>query len=147
MGSQPASSAPPIFEAVIVPHRSLSPAALRRLMVALAAIGGLTSIGFWRLGAWPVVGFSGIEITLAILLIRLNAQAVRSSEWLLLTEAGLRVVRTDRHGRRAERVLEAGWLNVVLEERPGRCRLKRRRIGLYSTMLISGAAGFFIPTT
>ncbi len=32
----------------------------------------------------------------------------------------LRIVRTDRAGRRQERVLPVGWLNVVLEEPPGR---------------------------
>jgi uncharacterized membrane protein len=32
----------------------------------------------------------------------------------------LRVVHTGRSGRRDERVLPVGWLNVVLDEQPGR---------------------------
>jgi uncharacterized membrane protein len=39
---------------------------------------------------------------------------------LLLTEDVLRVVRTDRAGRRDERELPVGWLNAVMEESPGR---------------------------
>ena len=39
---------------------------------------------------------------------------------MLLSEDALRIVRTDRRGRRQERVLPVGWLNAVLEEPPGR---------------------------
>ena len=80
---------------------------------------GLTVLRFWLIGAWPVAGFSVIEIGLAVFLLRLNASRARASELVLLTEDALRIVRTDRHGRREERVLPVGWLNVVLEEPPG----------------------------
>ena len=45
--------------------------------------------------------------------------SVRASEVLLLEADGLRLIRTDPRGRREERRMPAGWLNVVLEERPG----------------------------
>ena len=44
----------------------------------------------------------------------------RASELVLLSEDALRIVRTGRAGQRDERVLPVGWLNVVLDERPGR---------------------------
>ena len=75
---------------------------------------------FWLLGAWPVAAFSAVEIGIAIFLLRLNARRARASELVLLSEDVLRVVRTDRTGRRQERVLPAAWLNAVLEEPPGR---------------------------
>lgn len=110
----------PVFEAVIVPHRSLSPRGMRVLVGFICVLSGGVSTGLWLVGAWPAVGFYGAEIGLAIALLRWDARRVRASEMLLLSEDGLRVVRTDVRGRRQEQVLQAGWLGVSLEERPGR---------------------------
>lgn len=110
----------PLFEAVIVPHRSLSARGLRRLIALIGALGTLTALRFWLIGAWPVVWFSVVEVGLAVALLRLNASRARSSEMVLLTDRALRVVRTTAGGRRAERTLSPSWLNVALEEAPGR---------------------------
>jgi uncharacterized membrane protein len=109
-----------LFEAVIIPHRSLSPRGLRILIAVICLLSGLTMLRFWFIGAWPVVGFSVLEIGLAIFLLMLNAGRARSSELVLLSADALRIVRTGRTGRRDERVLPVGWLNVALDERPGR---------------------------
>ena len=108
------------FEAMIVPHRSLSPRALSVLMGVIGGLCGLIMLRFWLIGAWPVAGFGLVEVGLAIFLLRLNAHRARASELILLSERALRIVRTDRHGRRQERELPAGWLNAVMEEPPGR---------------------------
>jgi uncharacterized membrane protein len=110
----------PSFEAVIVPHRSLSRRELGLLFAAIALICAVDAAIFVRVGAWPVGAFTGVELILAAVLLRLNARGARASELVLLIPSGLRVVRTDPRGRRTERALRADWLNVVLEERPGR---------------------------
>ena len=109
-----------VFEAVIVPHRSLSPRGLRILIAVICLLCSLTVLRFWFIGAWPVAGFSILEIGIAIFLLRLNASRARASELVLLSEDALRIVRTDRTGKRQERVLPVGWLNVVIDEPPGR---------------------------
>jgi uncharacterized membrane protein len=109
-----------IFEAVIVPHRSLSPRGMRILIAAIGVPCALVMLRFWLIGAWPVAGFGVIEIGLAIFLLRLNAARARGSEMLLLSENALTVVRTDRRGRRRQFALRAAWLRPVLEEAPGR---------------------------
>lgn len=111
---------PCFFEAVVVPHRSLS---RRGLWILIGAIGGLslvTTTIFWILGAWPVAVFNGAEISAAVLLLRYNARAARASEVILLSPQGLRVIRTAQDGGRTERSLPVAWLRVVLEERKGR---------------------------
>jgi uncharacterized membrane protein len=117
--SRPSDGAP-LFEALIVPHRSLSPTGLRILLGVLAGIGAVIGSAFWLLGAWPVTGFSGVEILIAVLLLRLNVRGARETELVLLSEYNLRVIRTDARGRRQERDLDPSWLNVVLQDRPGR---------------------------
>jgi uncharacterized membrane protein len=109
-----------LFEAVIIPHRSLSPRGLRILIGIICLLSGLIVLRFWFIGAWPVAGFSVLEIGVAIFLLRLNANRARTSELVLLSEDALRIVRTGRTGGRVERVLPVGWLNAVLEEPPGR---------------------------
>jgi uncharacterized membrane protein len=108
-----------VFEAMIVPHRSLSPRGLSILIGMICLLSGLMMLRFWLIGAWPVVGFGVIEIGLAVFLLRLNARRANASEMLLLSGEALRIVRTDPSGRRQERTMPVGWLNAVLEEPPG----------------------------
>jgi len=127
-----------LFEAIIVPHRSLSRRGLRSLLAGIGVICAANLIVFSQLRAWPVCGFAGGELVLAAVLLRLNALGARASELLLLTPEALRVVRVDRQGRREERVLPPAWLNVEVEERPGRvpglwvaCRGGREELGRF----------------
>ena len=109
-----------LFEAVIVPHRSLSRRGMATLIGALCSISFATGTLFWLLGAWPIIGFNGGEIALAVALLRLNARARRAREVVALTTAGLRITRTDLHGRTNERLLSCAWLTTRLHESPGR---------------------------
>jgi uncharacterized membrane protein len=108
-----------LFEALIVPYRSLSPRGLRILMAVICLLSALMVLRFWLIGAWPVAGFAVAEIGLALFLLRLNAHRARASELILLSQDTLRIIRTDRNGKRQERSLSAGWLNAVIEEPPG----------------------------
>ena len=108
------------FQALIVPHRSLSRRGLTLLLAGIALICA-TNIGVSiHIHAWPIGGFAGIELFLAAFLLRLNARDVRSSELVMLTGNRLHILRTDVKGHSTQRNLQAGWLNVMLEERPGR---------------------------
>jgi uncharacterized membrane protein len=114
-----AMEAAPLFEAVIVPHRSLSPGGLRRVMGALVVLSGGVSTIMALAGAWPVLGFAGLEIGLAVVLLRYNARN-RPMEIVLLHHDSVLIRRTGRGGRRVEHRLPSAWLQVVVEERPGR---------------------------
>ena len=113
-------TAEPLFEALIVPHRSLTPRGVRMLMAALLALGGAIALRFWLLGAWPVAWFGVAEAVFAAILVYLNMRRARASELVLLTAESVRIVRTGPSGRRAERIVASGWLTVVLEEQAGR---------------------------
>ncbi|MGH7072492.1 MAG: DUF2244 domain-containing protein [Acetobacteraceae bacterium] len=119
-------AAPPaervVFEAVIVPHRSLSRHGFYWLIGVLCGLSSLVTFLCWQLGAWPVAGFSAAEIVLALLLVHWHGESGRrESELLLLSEQGLIVRRSRRGGGLGEqKVLPVQWLRVVLEERRGR---------------------------
>ncbi len=109
-----------MFEAVIVPHRSLTRRGRRILLGAIAAMCSINATVFICIGAWPVGGFTGIELLLAAVMLSINARAARASEMLMLSPSGLRIVRTDQNGGRTERTLSPAWLQVELRERAGR---------------------------
>ena len=109
----------PVWEAVIIPHRSLGRTGMRWVVGLLCGASAVISAGLYWAGAWPVVGFNGIEIGLALLLLRHNARRAGTTETLILASDGLRIVRIDPERRRTERVLQPGWLRCVLEERHG----------------------------
>lgn len=113
-------AAEPLFEAIIIPHRSLSRRGVMILCLSVAGLSSLLALRFWFIGAWPVAGFSVIEVGLFVFLLRLNVRHARQSELVLLTKSTLRIVRTDWRGQRHERSLPSAWLRVRLEDRPGR---------------------------
>lgn len=109
-----------IFEAVIVPHRSIGRRELRWIGCGLAGLSALVSLGLWLAGAWPVIGFTGAEAAAAVWLLRRHALGPRGAEMLILSEAEMRVVTVDRVGRRSEHVVPGAWLRADLEMQPGR---------------------------
>ena len=113
------TASPTLFEAVITPHRSLGPRGLRWICGFLGFLSLLVSTGLWFAGAWPVIGFTGLEVLLAIFLLLRHAAVKGDSEVLMLSDDGLRIVKT-RRGVRTEMAVPAGWLRASLEERPGR---------------------------
>ena len=119
MDGEIASTASPIFEAVVTPHRSLS----RKGVIVLVAVmlsGSLVITSFmFELGAWPVIGFNGADIALACFLLWLNVRAARARELVVLTDTTLKITRTDIHGKKSAISLQPYWLKIVLEERNG----------------------------
>lgn len=113
--------APPVFTATLTPQRSLS----RQGVVIAAAVLGISgtaiAVLFLALGAWPVVGFVGVEIALAIAVLLLHHRLGRTTEEVVLDGRALTVTR--RRGRRAVTRWEfpPGWLRVtVVDDEHGR---------------------------
>jgi uncharacterized membrane protein len=109
-----------LFEALIVPHRSLSRRGVRLVALGFLLCLAVVAVRFWLWGAWMVVLFSAVEVPLVIAFLYVNVRRARASELVLLTADAIRVVRTDPRGRRRERVLSTAWLRVNLEEQAGR---------------------------
>jgi len=117
---QPADHSELLFEALIVPNRSLTRRGWYWLVLGLLGAIGLTAVRFSLLGAWPVAIFAGLEIGLFLTLFWLHARSTRQMELLLLSPSTLRVIRIEPNGKRSEQELQPGWLNVELRERAGR---------------------------
>ncbi|MGH7211209.1 MAG: DUF2244 domain-containing protein, partial [Acetobacteraceae bacterium] len=108
-----------LFQAMIVPHRSLSARGLRAVIGLILGCTALILLRVWLIRAWPVMGFGVVEIGLAMTLLWRNARHSRASELLLLTEDVLSVTRTDAAGRQTKLRLPVAWLSVLVAETPG----------------------------
>ena len=113
----------PVFEALIVPYRSLTRRGMATIIAGLAAVTAGMAVRFWLWGAWPVVAFSFVEVPLLIVLFVINQRRARASELILLDAEQLTVIRTDAAGRRKREQLPAAWLRVDLDETRGIVRL------------------------
>jgi len=113
----------PVFEALIVPHRSMT----RRGVTYLAATVVVISLGigmrFLLLGAWPVLLFSLLEIPVLGVLLALNLRECRASELILLDQRQITVTRTDAGGHQTSFSLPTAWLRVSLEDDHGASRV------------------------
>ena len=63
---------PTLFSAVLTPHRSLGAVGFVVLMSLLSALSFAAGIMFYLIGAWPVVGFLGLDVLLVYLAFRAN---------------------------------------------------------------------------
>src|SRR5262245_10719278 len=100
------------FATSLVPHRSLSPEGFRWLIRAAIGANLLIGLPMLLVGAWPVLGFMGLDIYLLWWLFKRNYIDARRSETLLLTDRELIVDRVSPSGEREQHRLEAYWLRV-----------------------------------
>jgi uncharacterized membrane protein len=107
----------PFFERVLLPHRSLPSRNFRLLMGLLGLISLAAGIGFVSIGAWPVIGFFGLDVALVYLAFRLNYRSARQSEILRLAADAFTIERVGVRGERRIWQFQPFWLRIILEER------------------------------
>lgn len=115
------------FRAVLAPHRSLSSSGFITLMSVVSLVSFLAGLAFYYMGAWPVVGFFGLDVGLIYLAFRLNYRSGRLRETVELLPDALTVTRYHPSGYREQFEFNPYWVRVELtESRDGRTDLKLR---------------------
>lgn len=107
-----------LFDAILTPHRSLSPTGFLVLMSLVALVGFGIGIAFLTIGAWPVFGFCGLEVFLIWLCFRLSYRSARMWERIRLTPASLVVERHMVDGAWREWTFQPYWLRVLMDDPP-----------------------------
>jgi uncharacterized membrane protein len=133
---------PTLFSAIITPQRSLSG---KGFLAVMALVGGLHFIGgmfFFVLGAWPVVGFLGLDVLLVYWAFRANYRAAAAFEEVTVTPSELRLRRVGQRGEVAEWTLNPVWTKLDRE--------KHEEFGLLKLFVVSrgrrfAVAGFLSP--
>jgi uncharacterized membrane protein len=84
------------------PHRSLTRRNFRLLMLFFASASFFSALPFMVLGAWPIVGFVGMNIVIFYIAFRVNFRAARAYEDLEVTFFELLLAKVSAKGQRSE---------------------------------------------
>ena len=114
------NGSPSRFSAVLTPHRSLGPKGFMVLMAAVCVVSFATGLFFFLLGAWPVIGFMGLDVALIYVAFRLNFRALKLYETVDLTQDALTVTRVAPSGKSQSWSFNPYWVRLSLQPRLGR---------------------------
>lgn len=119
MTDHPAPSAPPVlFEVMLTPNRSLPPLGFALLMGAISVVSFGAGMAFYLIGAWPVVGFLGLDVLLVYIAFKVSFYRMRAFETLQLTEQALVYERVNPAGVRKRWTFQPFWLRVEFDDPP-----------------------------
>jgi len=103
---------PELFSALLTPHRSLNRTGFLVLMAFLSAVSFAAGLAFLLMGAWPVLGFFGLDVLAIYWAFRINFRHARATEEIWVTPSELRVRRVSHRGRVVEFVLNPLWVQL-----------------------------------
>ena len=105
-----------IFSATLRPHRSLSRAGFTLLIGAITALWAGFGIYLWQLGAWPVLGFGGLDILAIYVAFKLNYRAARAFEEVEVSRTAIVVRKVMANGRAQEFRFNPQWVRLEVQE-------------------------------
>jgi uncharacterized membrane protein len=101
----------------IWPYRSLSPRGFALVMVALGALAFSIGLGFFLMGAWPVIGFLGLELLVVWLAFKMNYRAAKRRQHLTATSRQLTIENVSPAGDSQTTEVPTAWAQVELTPR------------------------------
>ncbi len=112
----PSTRAPLYFDARLTPHRSLSQRGFLILMTAVCGIGFIAGLAFFVIGAWPVVGFLGLDVILIYIAFRVTYWRARTYETLRLSREDLLIEHVTHRGQKRTWRFQPYWVQVLMDK-------------------------------
>jgi len=106
------------FDAVLHPHRSLSARGFLVLMAVMSAMALSLGLRFFLVGAWPVMGFMGLDVLAVYVAFKVNYRRARLFETVQLTDDRLTVRRVQPDGHANEWHFMPSWVRVRMDDPP-----------------------------
>jgi uncharacterized membrane protein len=106
---------PTLFSALLTPHRSLSSVGFFVVIGLIAGISFVGGVVFFIVGAWPVIGFLGLDVALVYWAFRANYLAAAAYEEVTVTPSELRVKQVSHRGKVHEWSLNPVWTSLDRE--------------------------------
>jgi uncharacterized membrane protein len=103
---------PEIFAALLTPHRSLNRTGFLVVMSFVSAVSLAAGIAFLIMGAWPVVGFFGLDVLAIYVAFKINFRRAKASEEISVTPSELRLRRISHRGHVMEWVFNPLWVRL-----------------------------------
>ena len=106
------------FSAILTPHRSLRTRGFIILMGLIILVSFIAGLGFFLIGAWPVVGFFGLDVLLVYLAFKLNYRNGRLYETIQLMDNELVITRVSPTGKTQSWRFNPYWVRFVVDRNP-----------------------------
>lgn len=113
--ARPGTFDDPYFEAEMRPNFSVNPRITRWVFIIFATACAILGTSFWLAGAGPVFFFTGLEIVLVYVALRVSLRNAGTREALSLTGAALTVHRTEPTGTEKTTELQSYWLKISID--------------------------------
>lgn len=89
----------PLFAALLTPHRSLSPQAIRWVIAFTCVMASIPGFAFYAMGAWPVVGLMGLDIAALYWALTASLRDTQAFEEITLWPDALDIRHVSKKGR------------------------------------------------
>jgi uncharacterized membrane protein len=99
----------------LTPHRALSRNGYLLIMAIVVAINLAGGIAFWRMGAWPVAGFLGLDVLAIWWAFKLNFASQNAAERIVTAGDEVKLLRYFPDGTQREAKFNRRWLRIELE--------------------------------
>ncbi|MEM1019102.1 MAG: DUF2244 domain-containing protein [Sphingomonadales bacterium] len=106
----------PFLDVSLRPSRSLSPRGFLMLMASMGAISAIAGIWFYAKGAWPVMGFFGLDMALLYWAFKVSYKRGELTERIRIHNETMTVNRA-KPGRTTETwSMHPAWVTVSVEK-------------------------------
>ena len=109
------TQARPLFSAKLTPHRSLGQRGFRVVIALVALAATVPAITFFSLGAWPVVGFLGLDVVLIAWAMWASLQDGKRYEQVTLWRDQLELKQVDGSGKEALVRFNPSFVKLVVD--------------------------------
>jgi uncharacterized membrane protein len=106
---------PTLFSAVLTPHRSLGRTGFLAVMLLIGGISFAAGLVFFIAGAWPVVGFLGLDVLLIYVAFKVSYRTAAAYEQVTMTPSALTVRKVSHRGKVAHWTLNPVWVRLQRE--------------------------------
>src|SRR5215471_389230 len=106
---------PTLFSAVLTPHRSLGRTGFVVLMSLIGGVSFVAGLVFFIAGAWPVMGFFGLDVLLVYIAFKVSYRSAAAYEQVTMTASTLKVRKVSHRGHVAEWTLNPVWVRLQRE--------------------------------
>jgi uncharacterized membrane protein len=131
-----------LFSALLTPHRSLNRTGFLVLMSVVCVVSFVGGIASAIMGAWPILGFFGLDALAIYWAFRVNFRRARGYEEISITVSELKLRRVSHRGHVMEWSLNPRWVRLD--------QVAHQEFGIENLYLVSGGrsiaiGGFLSP--
>ena len=104
----------PLFRALLTPYRSLGRTGFNVTMGIVGGASLVSSLAFIAHGAWPIVGFFGLDVLLLWLAFRASYRSAKATEEVSVSRTDLAIRQTSPRGHVRESHYNPSWARFLV---------------------------------